>query len=583
MKHAHIAFIVLAGLLLHLLGGCNRSHSYPDALLEIDQLLDNYQADRAFTLLTHYKDTARQYDLSTQMYFNLLMIKAQDKRYITHTSDSLINEIVVYYEKQGPEDLLTEAYYLQGSVYEEMGDPIRSLEYFRKALDRLEQTDELRFKGLISSRIGTLYMYQALYDEALPFFREACRYNQLAGDSVSLIYDFGNLGRYYSVKKQKDSVFFYFHRSWNIAKDLRLLRREKVIVEEMAHSYLDYKDTKMARSVLDQVKNIKEHDDSSFTDNVWARYYKMEDKLDSAVYFYQKALKIGNVYIKRKASKELYLIEHKKQNYKKANYYMRLYVKQVDSIRKLTETESLRKMHALYNRERMELSQEKLKQENIQLRYEIGMISILLLAISIIYYLFYKKRKLQRILLEQRIERILNEHEQKSQRVKLENDQKILGLEKQLEVLTSEKDDLRKKILNAEKELLQKQNDTIDAANTKQTILMEQLKQTAIYHSFLMKVQAKEKASTKDFIDLGNLIDSLFNNFSVRFRNLCPSVNSTDMCMCYLIKIGFSPIDIASLQLRTPSAISMARKRLARKIKGDSASISDLDELIRSF
>lgn len=38
---------------------------------------------------------------------------------------------------------------------------------------------------------------------------------------------------------------------------------------------------------------------------------------------------------------------------------MRLYVKQVDSIRKLTETESLRKMHALYNRERMELFQEK--------------------------------------------------------------------------------------------------------------------------------------------------------------------------------------------------------------------------------
>ena len=56
---------------------------------------------------------------------------------------------------------------------------------------------------------------------------------------------------------------------------------------------------------------------------------------------------------------------------------MRLYVKQVDSIRKLTETESLRKMHALYNRERMELFQEKLKRENIQLRYEIGIISIL--------------------------------------------------------------------------------------------------------------------------------------------------------------------------------------------------------------
>lgn len=128
-----------------------------------------------------------------------------------------------------------------------------------------------------------------------------------------MIYDFGNFGRYYSVKKQNDSVFFYFHRSWEIAKDLHLLRKEKVIVEEMAHSYLDYKDTKMARFVLDQVKNIKEYDDPSFTNNVWARYYKMEDKQDSAAYFYQKALKTGNVYVKRRASRELYLMEHKKK------------------------------------------------------------------------------------------------------------------------------------------------------------------------------------------------------------------------------------------------------------------------------
>ena len=100
---------------------------------------------------------------------------------------------------------------------------------------------------------------------------------------------------------------------WEIAKDLHLLRKEKVIVEEMAHSYLDYKDTKMARFVLDQVKNIKEYDDPSFTNNVWARYYKMEDKQDSAAYFYQKALKTGNVYVKRRASRELYLMEHKKK------------------------------------------------------------------------------------------------------------------------------------------------------------------------------------------------------------------------------------------------------------------------------
>ncbi len=583
MKRTYSTFMILAGLLLHLLGGCNRTYPYPDTLLEVDQLLNNRQADSALILLTHYKDTARHYDLSTQMYLNLLMIKAQDKCYITHTSDSLINEIVDYYEKHGPEDLLTEAYYLKGSVYEEIGDPIRSLEYFQKVLTRLEKTDEFRFKGLLCSRIGTLYMFQALYDEALPFFRKACLYNQLAGDSIGLVYGLRDLGRYYEVKKRMDSTFIYFNKAWNMAQNIQEAELEKIVAQEMAHAYLNYKDTNKVRFILEKIKNIKSNDDPAFTYNIWANFYKVTNRVDSMAFFYQKSLVVGNVHVKRKASKELYLIENKKQNYKEANRYMRLYVKQVDSIRKLTETESLRKMHALYNRERMELFQEKLKRENIQLRYEIGVVGILLLAVSVICYLFYKKRKLQRILLEEKIGQILNEYEQKSQRTKLENDQKILGLEEQLKTLNSKKDDLLKKILNADKEVLAKQNDIIQAKKAKQAALMEQLERTDVYHAFMMKVQAKEKASTKDFVDLGNLIDSLFDNFSIRFRNVCPSINSTDMCMCYLIKIGISPIDIASLQLRSPSAISMARKRLARKILGDSGTIGDLDKFIRSF
>ena len=568
MKRTYSTFMILAGLLLHLLGGCNRTYPYPDTLLEVDQLLNNRQADSALALLTYYKDTAKHYDLSTQMYLNLLMIKAQDKCYITHTSDSLINEIVDYYEKHGPEDLLTEAYYLKGSVYEEMGDPIRSLEYFQKVLTRLEKTDEFRFKGLLCSRIGTLYMFQALYDEALPFFRKACLYNQLAGDSIGLVYGLRDLGRYYEVKKRMDSTFIYFNKAWNMAQNIQEAELEKIVAQEMAHAYLNYKDTNKVRFILEKIKNIKSDDDPAFTYNIWANFYKVTNRVDSMAFFYQKSLVVGNVHVKRKASKELYLIENKKQNYKEANRYMRLYVKQVDSIRKLTETESLRKMHALYNRERMELFQEKLKRENIQLRYEIGVVGILLLAVSVICYLFYKKRKLQRILLEEKIGQILNEYEQKSQRTKLENDQKILGLEEQLKTLNSKKDDLQKKI---------------QAKKAKQAVLMEQLERTDVYHAFMMKVQAKEKASTKDFVDLGNLIDSLFDNFSIRLRNACPSINSMDLCMCYLIKIGISPIDIASLQLRSPSAISMARKRLARKILGDSGTIGKLDKLIRSF
>ena len=53
MKRTYSTFMILAGLLLHLLGGCNRTYPYPDTLLEVDQLLNNRQADSALILLTH--------------------------------------------------------------------------------------------------------------------------------------------------------------------------------------------------------------------------------------------------------------------------------------------------------------------------------------------------------------------------------------------------------------------------------------------------------------------------------------------------------------------------------------------------
>ena len=51
------------------------------------------------------------------MRYKLLTIKANDKAYITHTSDSLILSLVDYYEHDGDPAYLGEAYYYAGSTY----------------------------------------------------------------------------------------------------------------------------------------------------------------------------------------------------------------------------------------------------------------------------------------------------------------------------------------------------------------------------------------------------------------------------------------------------------------------------------
>ena len=47
----------------------------------------------------------------TQMYYQLICLKAKDKAYITHTSDSSILQILKYYEQKGEKKHLPEAYY----------------------------------------------------------------------------------------------------------------------------------------------------------------------------------------------------------------------------------------------------------------------------------------------------------------------------------------------------------------------------------------------------------------------------------------------------------------------------------------
>ena len=63
------------------------SKSYPHVLQLADSLA-NTCPESAIALLEQFKDSASQESKETQMYYQLLTIKARDKAYITHTSDT---------------------------------------------------------------------------------------------------------------------------------------------------------------------------------------------------------------------------------------------------------------------------------------------------------------------------------------------------------------------------------------------------------------------------------------------------------------------------------------------------------------
>ena len=67
---------------------CGRK-PYPHSLSVADSLASAHP-DSAVALLKSLEDTMRDEPEATRMYYRLLCIKANDKAYIPHTSDSLI-------------------------------------------------------------------------------------------------------------------------------------------------------------------------------------------------------------------------------------------------------------------------------------------------------------------------------------------------------------------------------------------------------------------------------------------------------------------------------------------------------------
>ena len=110
---------------------CQRSPHYPATMLRAEQLMDT-APDSAQTLLLGLKNCISEQSKAVQMYYWLLAVKASDKCYVPHTSDSLMKAVVHYYENHGTPAQRMEAYYYLGSVYRDMQDAPRALIFFNR-------------------------------------------------------------------------------------------------------------------------------------------------------------------------------------------------------------------------------------------------------------------------------------------------------------------------------------------------------------------------------------------------------------------------------------------------------------------
>ncbi len=150
---------------------------------------------------------------------DLLSVKAADKEYVRHTSDSIILDVIDYYSNAGDDTLCAEAFYYGGRVYSDMGDYPTALRYFQNALDILpKNTPQQSLRSCVLSQTGRLLTQIRLNEQAIPYLKEAISIELNTKDSVGLMWDYELLGSIYLRLKDYSKAQELYTQARNLAK-----------------------------------------------------------------------------------------------------------------------------------------------------------------------------------------------------------------------------------------------------------------------------------------------------------------------------------------------------------------------------
>ena len=582
MKHlVHLGFFLL--LLLGLCA-CGQG-SYPSALLRADSLV-SVAPDSTCALLARWADSASHAPERVRMYHALLTVKAADKAYAKHTSDSLIRQVVAYYEDGGDKSLLPEAYYYAGRVYRDLGDAPQALDYFERAADAQLPRGQEVLAGKIYSQTGTLFLYQRMYKEALEMFRRAYAYDVKAGDVRGQVFDLRDMGDAYQGLEKTDSALVCIQKAYGLASAGGEAELVSLVQGQRLSLYLQLQEYDSAEICLREAfKHVHKASRSGLYFKV-AELYNYTGRLDSAIYYWKQLLNCGTIYAKEMAHFALAQVAMRRKNMDKVLEHFVQYQWCNDSIRRLTNTETLRQMHSLYNYKLREKENQKLKAEKQQRQFVFyaALGTCVLLLTMAFGYVQYIRRK--RVELQQRLEnanRVKEEAEQRSEHFIRENEQKIAALEQQLR----ESDAAHREQLQRQKEMMEWENRQARAAMEKQRLLKETMVETDIRKELVARLSTSHIGNRmlkeRDWPRIEREIEVCSPDFKEKLQTLYPDYSEFEYHLCLLIRLGMRPVDMAELTAHTKESVTATRRRMYEKVFRKKGTPSDWDEIILSL
>lgn len=567
MTH-RIAIIIFS---LVLLLGCSES-AHDERLERIAETVSDSPEEALNSL-----DSIDCRTLSTadSYFYDFLWLKACDKAYILHTSDSLYLRIYDYYSQRKDDGLYPEVLYYGGRVYSDLGDYPTALSYFQRSVDCLSDNDrnpDLRSRAY--SQTGRLLTTLRLYDEAIPYIEAALDVNRQTKDTTNLIYNLQLLGGTYLRASDYQPAESYFRESLELCE--RRSSPHQTVISQIYLAAVKYKlgqtDSALLfiRNTPDNVKQINRNSALAHASNI----YLDAGLLDSAYLFSHELISSSNPLNKQIGyqvilSPELRSFIHPDSLDKYIDEYRGL----LENFYNENENELAINQQSLYNYQLHEREKEKAEKSNEKLwRWVIGF--MFAVAIMMIVILLLKNKNKKNIIeLQQAIQYISDlEHEIKNAQsnticaTKTETDGNISNRDKSVNppVLP----DPAKNTESELRALLKSKLMALYESSSEKSAIPAAIYESEPYQELLRRISSGKSINDNDglWVELEETVLKSSPRFKTNLNLLTlGKLTVLDLHTALLIKCGIKPSQMTILLGRSNGAIISRRESLCVK------------------
>ena len=586
MNKARVILIYM--LIFMSLSSCS-NRKYEQTITRADNFMELSQdsARSALAILDSIRPDLSKMGKSTQMRYQLVYAKGMNKGYVDFTTDSLMKEIVDYYDNHGTCQQQMLAHYLLGCVYRDLGDSPASLSCYNDAVEKVDTTSsdcDYKLLTRVYEQQGALFLSQSMPQNALSAYQKAEKYAWIAKDTLSAVLSYEHLGNIYEYMDNMNKVIEVYENASRRYRQYGYPVQAARALGGAIQALILTKQYAKAKKYMDvfEAESGYFQKDSCYSYINYSHYYYLkglyclESHSDSAKYWFTKCQEFAKTNNNKSFSAYawyLYYIKHQQMD-SVAKYSEQAFAYN-DSANLDMERDLMQKMQAIYDYDRWKnvAHNEEIKATRANLTLLVSiLVSVSVIIIGILTFLVYRKKKKLELQEKEEQENQIRQQiyytKQELELLRTVNDRKIADVIKEKE-----------QTINKLKEDLKDIRDKYSNSSLSDVDIL--LKESSIYKRIkYLELHPKETMRENDWIELEETIEQLIPSFIPLLKN---RLNVIAYRICLLVKLEISTSSIAILLGLSSSAISKYRKVMLEKLCDRSGKPKDFDEYIRQI